>query len=299
MTDYVIYGVFHKSWNKDLRHKPIRISWNVRTHRIRVWYIYLYCFDLRINAGFFGHTSRFPHIQVSFLYIQVSCLYIISNNNHYLHLLRAPRWSRAISRGGTLVLRIIQLTLLKHVLAHFAVEVVEISCLMALAPTLGIANATPLVPNNFQYLKQWQWCREGSITGFAGLAFPSGDVRAERSGPNFYAIRTTLVMDSYHPRSAPALCPGSTFPVQMCSGSPFGTTLHFLLKIFCIALQLPSAPIVLPASMAFADLEASPIHKEIMDANPRFSTSFDLSEVLLSWPEVLGICCFSFFSPPE
>ena len=46
-------------------------------------------------------------------------------------------------------------TLLKHVLAHFAVEVVEISCLMALAPTLGIANATSLVPNNFQYLKQW------------------------------------------------------------------------------------------------------------------------------------------------
>lgn len=28
---------------------------------------------------------------------------------------------------------------------------------MALAPTLGIANATSLVPNNFQYLKQWQW----------------------------------------------------------------------------------------------------------------------------------------------
>lgn len=39
--------------------------------------------------------------------------------------------------------------------------------------------------------------------------------------------------------------------------------------------------IVLPASMAFADLQAPPFFKEIMDANPRFSTSFDFSEFLL------------------
>ena len=105
MTDYVIYGGFVIS--HEIRICGINqsgVHGMSETHRAigSVYGIFTYIvLILRMDAGFFGHTSRFPHIQVSFLYIHVSCLYTIYNN-HYLHLSRAPRWKRAISRGGTL-----------------------------------------------------------------------------------------------------------------------------------------------------------------------------------------------------